>query len=130
MTPQIEAAVNWWADKLNACKQSGLSEEERRDPANRSYELAEMLMTLCRPEVSAEQVEKFKQSLATQIEGKKPYCLSVDYGPDMTLGQALRDAAIPITHGTLPIKTNMWLQDGKVEVSYGYGAPIETIFSA
>lgn len=130
MAKQVEAAVNWWADKLTACKQSGLSAEERRDPANQSYQLAEMLMILSKPKVTNEQIDKFKESLSTQIEAKKPYCLSVDYGPDMVLGRALADAGIDAGMGTLPIKTTMWLDDDKVTVRYGYGAPVETIFPA
>jgi len=127
MTPQIEAAVNWWADKLRFCKQSGLSAEERRDPANQGYQFAEILMTISKPSVTDEQIEKFKQSLAAQIENNRIRTLSVDYDPDRTLADALIAARIPDDKGTLPIKTTMWLDDGKVSVRYGYGAPEEII---
>lgn len=126
-TMQVTAAVNWWADKLKSCKQSGLSAEERRDPANSSYQFAEMLMTLNKPKVSDEQIEKFKTSLSEQIINLKPYCISVDYHPDAYLGTALDAAGISVEMGTLPIKTTMWLDDDKVQVRYGYGAEIETL---
>ena len=127
-TTAIEAAVNWWADKLTACKQSGLSAEERRDPANQSYQLAEMLMLMNKPAVTEEQLEKFKMALTATLNCGIPYCISVDYQPDCTLYEALQFAGISADMGTLPIKTNMWIRDGQVEVSYGYGAPIERIY--
>lgn len=129
-TEQTKAAVSWWADKLVACKHSGLSAEERRQPENSSYQLAEMFMAMSKPKVSAEQVDKFKVSLFNQIQNLKPYCISVDYGPDSYLRTACDSAGIDAGMGTLPIKTTMWLDDGKVTVRYGYGAEPETIFPA
>ena len=126
-TTQVSKAVDWWADKLRGCKQSGLSEDERRDPANNSYQFAEMLMTLNKPKVSDEQIDKFKRSLQEQIVNLKPFCISVDYGPDTYLRTALNAAEINADMGTLPIKTTMWLDDDKVQVRYGYGEQIETL---
>jgi hypothetical protein len=123
----IALAVNWWADKLVACKNSGLSEEERRDSRNRDYGLAEIFMTLSKPKVTPEQIDKFKAKLSELLAGKTPYCMGVDYGPDMNLRAALEHAEIPIANGVLPIKTNMWISERGVEVSYGYGAPIEKL---
>lgn len=128
---QVKVAAEWWAKKLIACKQSGLSEAERRDPATRSYQLAEMLMTLSKPSVTMEQIEAFQSRLEGIIEGwQSDYlCLSVDYGPCLELAECLTAAGIPNTTGTLPIKTRMWFggtTEG-VSVSYGYGAPEERI---
>lgn len=127
MPKHIEIAVNWWADKLKGCKHSGLSEEERRDPANNSYQLAEMLMTLSKPKVTDEQINKFKESLTALLEQNIPYAISVDYGPDTTLRTALDAAGIDAGMGTLPIKTVMWIDGESVKVRYGYGADVETL---
>jgi methylaspartate ammonia-lyase len=129
---QINVAVEWWADKLRTCKQSGLSPEERRDPANRSYELAEIMMHLNKPKVDDEQVHKFADHLRaamTALTGDY-LCLSVDYGPDQLLADALAASGVRNTMGTLPIKTCMWLDKGGVSVRYGYGAAEESLLPA
>lgn len=125
---KTEAACNWWADKLRSCVNSGLTAEERSNPASSGYQLAEMLMTLNKPKVTEEQIEKFRANLAEQIAEHSPRNLDVDYRPDRFLGKALADAGIPIDMGALPIKTTMWLDGDKVEVSYGYGASLQTIW--
>ena len=48
-TEIINKAVDWWADKLVSCKQSGLSNAERQTGSNRNYEIAEMLMSVTKP---------------------------------------------------------------------------------
>lgn len=130
---QIDAAVTWWAARLVSCKQSGLSAEERADPANRAYEFGEMLMTLNRPKITPTQIDTFAESLRTRLAVADPWTartLGVDYGPDPILADALTDAGIPDHTGMLPIKTVMWLRDdGSVAVRYGYAAPIETIYA-
>lgn len=124
----IEAAFQWWADKLRSCKQSGLSAEERIDPRNDAYQMAEMLMTISKPKVTDEQITKFSESLTAKLADGKIRYLGVDYGPDMILRSALAESGISAEMGTLPIKTSMWLDADKVSVRYGYGAPEETIF--
>jgi hypothetical protein len=118
----IRKAVDWWADKLIACKNSGLSSEERSDPANRGYQMAEALMALTKPKVSQEQIDKFKNELTRVLENYKPHSLMVDYNPDGWLTQSLEAAGISSDMGVLPIKTRMHIEADKVEVSYGYGA--------
>lgn len=128
LTPeQIEAAAQWWADRLTSCRHSGLSTEERRRPENSGYQFAEMLMTIARPIVTDDQAALFKASLVTQIGALQPYALGVDYNPCRELAAALDAAGIP-NCSTLPIKTTMWLTGGKVEVRYGYGAPVVSIY--
>lgn len=133
MPEQIAAAAQWWADRLVSCKQSGLSEEERRDPGNRAYEFGELLMKLGKPTVIPEQIDLFRLALISNIERAHPYeqhCISVDYHPDRVLEDALMSAQIPVANA-MPIKTTMWLRDdGTVAVRYGYGAPVETIYGA
>lgn len=129
-TESIKAAVEWWADKLKACKQSGLSAAERKDPGNRGYELAEMLMSMNKPAVTDDQIAKFSESLTAQIAEGNIHHLGVDYGPDVPLFGALKAAGIRADMGTLPIKTSMWLDADRVSVRYGYGSAEETIWAA
>jgi hypothetical protein len=126
---QIKIAVDWWADVLHTCKQSGLSTEERKNASNRGYEFAEMLMQLNKPQINDEQVYKFSSYLIDYLSSFKGdyICLSVDYDPDLILQQALDAGNIQNVIGVLPIKTIMWLDKGEVQVRYGYGAPIETL---
>jgi hypothetical protein len=86
-----------------------------------------MLMTLSKPKVTDEQIEKFKMCLTAAINTDNPHCLSVDYGPDMILGRCLQFAGISADMGTLPIKTVMWIDGETVQVRYGYGAETETL---
>jgi hypothetical protein len=129
---QREAAAAWWSERLRACKNSGLSDSERANPANSVYELGEMLMDLARPSVSEEQVERFRTALLRRLSEAAPFesrTLGVDYGADRLLADSLAEAEIPDRIGTLPIKTVMWLRDDNtVAVRYGYGAPIEQIY--
>lgn len=128
---QIQAAADWWGERLTNCRHSGLSAQERGRPEKDSYQFAEMLMTIARPSVTDEQIERFKSALVSALAADtyeaRYGVLDVDYGPCKLLSDALEAAEIP-NRSTLPIKTIMWLRDGTVTVSYGYGAPIETIY--
>lgn len=121
----IEKAVEWWADKLRSCKNSGLSAAERRNPASGAYQMAEMLMTATKPKVTDEQIETFKSLLASTFKSWPAGAhiwLDVDYHPDRALADALAGAGIENAMGVLPIKTSMWIEGDKVSVRYGYGA--------
>lgn len=123
---QFEVAAQWWADRLRDCVHNGLSPDERRDPQNFGYQIAEMLMTVGRPTITLEQVEAFKTALIAGLRDAKypPYSIGVDYHPDELLSRALITADIPVANGVLPIKSHMALNDdGAVKVSYGYAAP-------
>lgn len=88
----IEKAVEWWADKLRSCKNSGLSAAERRNPASGAYQMAEMLMTATKPKVTDEQIETFKSLLASTFKSWPAGAhiwLDVDYHPDRALADAL-----------------------------------------
>lgn len=125
---QIEKAANWWADKLENCKHSGLSEAERKSGKNKGYEIGESMMMLLKnsSKVTNEQVEKFKVKLKEIIKDKEPRYLGVDYSPCNELAEALLFAGIALDY-TLPIKSYMYFHEEKVEVRYGYGAPIQTL---
>jgi len=129
---QITAAAEWWAARLQNCRNSGLSAEERADPSNRQYQFAEVLMQAGRPIVADAQVSAFRDALARRLEQASPgeqRTIGVDYGCDPVLGDALTEAGIPNRTGTLPIKTMMWLRDdGTVAVRYGYGAEVQVIY--
>ena len=43
---QINKATEWWADRVAAPKFDGLNDAERKDPANESYQMAEVLATV------------------------------------------------------------------------------------
>lgn len=130
---QIDAAVEWWAARLRSCRHSGLSAEERRDPSNHAYQIAEMMMTVLKPRVTDEQIGAFKAALSERLTADtyeaRYGVLDVDYGPCRMLRESLEAAGIPANH-TLPIKTIMWIRDGAVRVRYGYGAKEQQLYPA
>lgn len=76
-------------------------------------------------------IDTFEETLARSIQERidvRPdwMCFGCDYGPDLIFDEAF--AAAGVKPGmALPIKTQMWIKDGEVEVSYGYAAPIEPV---
>ena len=134
---QIDAAVDWWANRLRDKKFSGLSAEERTNGENSGYQMAEMLAGgMAREEaadISDEQIKLFKIALGHLIldrlsNGNGFVCLSVDYGPDMNLAKCLESANLPVSSTILPWKTTMWLSEERgVQLGYGYGAEAKKI---
>ena len=134
---QIDAAVDWWADRLRNKQFSGLSPEERMSGENTGYQVAEMMAgDMSKKEaanITDEQVKLFKISLGHLItdrvaKGNGFVYLSVDYGPDMNLAQCLEFAGLPVSSTILPWKTTMWLTEERgVEVAAGYRAEMEKI---
>jgi len=122
MDAEIAAAVQWWADQLTS-----MPSNDNGDP------LTSMLGTLSamseEPPTAAE-VGAFKSALATLIADKTPFSISVDYGPDWILSQALGAAGITNKMRLLPWKTHMWIKPGLVRVAKGYRAEPVTIFPA
>lgn len=125
----IKVAVDWWADKLSFCKQSGLTEEDRKNSDYNYYQAAEVLISMNKPKVSNDQIEEFSRQLTKFLTDfqRDSIILSVDYNPDYILSQALEFSKIPNETGVLPIKTVMWINNDKVEVKYGYAAPREKL---
>ena len=127
---QIEKATNWWADAMVNPRFDGLSNEERRDPQNDSYQLAEVMATVSHKNPTNEQLGVFKASLREQLKSDEYAIrgLHVDYGPDSMLCDAAKAAGIDITMSLFPWKTNMYFRDdGSVTVSAGYRAPVECL---
>ena len=126
---QIEKAIEWWANAIVRPVFDGLSNKERQDPRNEGYQMAEMLATVTHKEPTSEQLEAFKVALRNNLEDDDyipQRGLHVDYGPDLTLGSAAKDAGINVSTTRFPWKTNMWFYgDGRVGVSAGYRAPTE-----
>lgn len=136
MEDEIEAAVNWWADKL-----AGGHFQDNGD----AYQ--SVFATLARSETSAptdDQLTAFRDRLRDEIghairshdswridepmwggctEGR---CVSTDYGPEPLLRRSA-DAA-GINDMRFPIKTVMWISPGQVKVACGYGKPAEVIY--
>lgn len=125
---QIEAAVEWWAGKLRKPSFSALTPEERSRPANRHLAAAEVVAAKGGPQITEEQVERFRDALRDRLTGWDPlYDVSTDYHPDRTLAAALAAAGIPDDMMTLPWKTRMWFRDGGVQAAEGYGARAEEL---
>ena len=135
------AAAAWWADKLKGCKQQ-IDGPDNRD---QTVAIATAMMLACRPSVSDDQVARFTASLQAAIEqepspgssllrgGDGPHhhlVLEVDYYPGTLLGEALKASVVPLQLGVLPCKTWMRLFSDRIEVSYGYRAAPEVIYSA
>ncbi len=126
---QIEKAAEWWADRVCKPTFSGLSDEERKDPRNLQYQLAEaMASTLVEP-VGSDQRQQFIDALKEELmnpEYNPFWGLDVDYHPCLTLANAAKKAGIPSTN--FPWKTRMrFSEGGVVEAALGYGAPLEPI---
>ena len=119
---QIKAAVDWWANAISNPK------FDNGDPSPIGGMCVAMAITL-KQGVSPEQVEKFKAELTNQLsdEGVAYHVLNVEYGPDLALGDAMRDSGIPSANA--PWKTDMiFCGDGSIKVSYGHGAEYKQIY--
>ena len=126
---QIAKATEWWADRVCAPRFDGLSEAERGDPANDSYQFAEMLAAMSTVPIDEDQRGKFIAALQEELkaEGYKPYLgLSVDYHPCQELARAAKEAGVPSKN--FPWKTSMYFDaDGTVKAACGYGKPVEML---
>jgi hypothetical protein len=122
---QIEKAAQWWADRVCAPTFDGLSNEERKKPTNRGYQMAELMAAILTEPVEADQREKFIAALKEELQSElyNPWQgLGVDYGPDSVLARAAEKAGVS-THN-FPWKTHMGFdEDGTVKAACGYGAP-------
>lgn len=120
---QIEKAAEWWADRVCAPTFSGLSDEERKDPVNKAYQMAEVMTAMSVESITDDKRAGFIAALKEELRGSDYNSwqgLGVDYGPDRYLVKAAEKAGIP--GGNFPWKTHMsFSEDGKVKVSLGYG---------
>lgn len=122
-------AAKWWADRLR--------EGAKLDHGPRSLEdtfaigLGTYLQRRSARGRTPEQIQAFEDALFKELMEKKlfpiTYVTGIDYHPTGIFLRAAEKAGIKLGGGCLPWKTHMYYIDGEVKVSYGYGAPIESI---
>lgn len=117
-------AAKWWADKIG-----GNTIHDNGDDTFGSV-LAGLLADSMIKKPSAEQLESYRVLLAKEIlkvlEKRGTMSLSCDYSPDGILIEAAKTSGIELSN--YPWKTNMRIDDNKIRVSEGYGAPYELIY--
>ena len=115
---QIEVAVQWWGERLKVPTFDMGAD-------SRGSMMAEMMATVYHKSESEDTVTMFKQALAKELKRTKErvewLCVGVDYWPGKILSDALEAAGVEVGMTQLPWKTQMWFQDGGVQVSLGYG---------
>lgn len=121
-----QKAAKWWADQLR-----GFAKHDNGDDSETGVYGA-MLMTILQGAEKAkqtpEQVDAFEVALADVLMKECPrWGFGTDYHPDHILEAAAEIAGLRLGMATLPIKTIMWIDDDKVTVKCGYGAPTEEI---
>lgn len=126
---QIEKAAKWWADRICAPVFDGLSDAERKNPVNATYQFAEMFVSISVESVDNDRREQFMAAIKEELrdpEYNPWWGLGVDYHPDRYLANAAVEAGIS-THN-FPWKTHMsFTEDGEVKAKLGYGNPNEVV---
>lgn len=126
---QVEKAAEWWADRVCAPVFDGLSDEERKDSVNDTYQIVEFLASTFVESVDNDQRRRFVVALKEELQDPEynPWWgLGVDYHPDRYLASAAEKAGI--SDHNFPWKTHLgFTEDGKVTASLGYGNPSEVI---
>lgn len=117
-------AAKWWADKIG-----GNAIHDNGDDTFGSV-LAGLLADSMIKKPSVEQLESYRALLAKEIlkvlEKRGAMSLSCDYSPDGILIEAAKASGIELAN--YPWKTNMRIDDNKIRVSEGYGAPYALIY--
>ena len=133
--PEIEVAVNWWADVL--------LHGGRHDAGDAKIDMMASWASSKVERPDKRVVEKFRVSLAALTAcifvehwhedepkiGSGLRTLSVDYGPDHTLRCALEYAGLRDGYMLLPIKTVMWISPESVKVRPGYSGQEVEIYA-
>ena len=127
--PAVKAAAKWWADQMRHPKSSTSGDD--------MIDMMTMWAQSQQKENAAEEIDRFESELAKLIAedvelerwAKWGPCISVDYGPDLMLHTALNAAGIPNAMA-LPIKTVMWVNEGKITVRRGYRADEKVVWTA
>lgn len=126
---QINKAIEWWANRVCAPVFNGLTQQERQDPANASYQLAEAFATMLTKPVQNDQREEFIVALKNELsspEYNPHWGLHVDYAPCRELADAATLSGVPSSN--FPWKTDMYFKDdGGVYAKTGYGAEYEKL---
>ena len=114
---QIQKACDWWGEVIQSPHF-----DNGDDSSNGGMGMMLAILSYTAP--GHEAVEKYKQELRRRLQKATtiPY-LDVDYAPSQILAESANMAGMK--HRSFPWKTEMWFVDGGVQVSCGYGAPIE-----
>ena len=121
MDKEIDIAVNWWAEQLGT----------RHQDAGDAHLNGMMQVFHCAEPPTDEQKENFKIALKNQFndaDKEHGFGLRVDYDPDVYLRNAAEEIGYKVTNGSFPVKTTMFVENGKVEISNGYGSPYMPIY--
>ena len=126
---EAATAAQWWTDQMFA-PQPSLAEQMGAEPDSpMSSPMGAIMGVLAQAEQRVTDPnggEAFKAALArrieTALERYPSLSFGVDYGPDPILADAAREAGLSLGMTSLPWKTNMWVDAGRVRVSKGYGA--------
>lgn len=120
----VNAAVNWWTEAIQHPKMDngddGLAMIMAMFGGHKSRQLTEAELQIFR--------KKLAESIIDQMNHMSRVTLSVDYGPDVILGEA--GAAIGLGQFDFPCKTTMWISEDRVSVSAGCGAPVDIIWDS
>lgn len=132
METEFKVAAKWWADLLR----QGHVKQDNGESDPMAQGLAHLASSLAHQKVTAAKVDQFEE-LLFQILSEKSLSShrrglgwGTDYHPDSMLSEACEGAGLGDGFMLLPIKTRCFTEPGLVRVRYGYGAPLETIFSA
>ena len=119
---EAEVASDWWKNNIgtNARQNNG------DDFASLFF-----MMASSKVHISNEQKELFagtlKQYIMEELARLGRVYLSVDYGPDDALAAAADVSEI--SYAAFPVKTSMWVYDGRVSVACGYGKESKEIYN-
>lgn len=121
---QVAAAVDWWAMSLKRPKFDNGDDSQQGA-------VTMMFAMMGNKPVGAEKLKQFRISLRKRLEANEAAArtgIHVDYHPDQILRDSAIEAGINPSITSFSWKTMMWFKSGGVQVSAGYGAPIQTIY--
>lgn len=138
---KAEFAAKWWADKMrdpnggDAFAQAGIDKNEHPGTSVISLMLCEIQAKKCSDPEHMKRVDAFEGHLRDALlagpETLGYGALDVDYHPSQMLCDALKLAGLnPGSIGVLPCKTGMTIEDYRITVRCGYGAPREVAWKA
>ena len=112
-----QKAAAWWANHLRSTP--------RMNNGDDAQSLMLSLIAGMTPRLSNEEIERFERALVLEIERQGDHCcIGYDYDPDSILSAAADTADVDLT-SRMPVKTMMWIRDGKITASVGYGKTAE-----
>jgi len=113
-------AARWWANHLRCTAE--LDNGDRSFTGFQTEILATMLQEAETKKGSPDDADKFEEALAKVLAGKNDQWLAihVDYGPDILLSEAAKNAGVNLGMTRLPWKTCMWIEGEAITVSLGY----------